>query len=353
MNTPSTLPPKEGFDRQLPGGQAALFYLKAGNLQAAFTNWGARLVSLLVPDGAGQLRDVVLGLDTLEAYAAARSSFLGATVGRYANRIAKGSFSLDGSSYQLATNLGAHHLHGGIDNFQEKVWVAHQPDEATVVFSYLSPDGEEGYPGNLQVKATYHLTEQQELVVKFEAITDKPTVVNLTNHAYFNLNGQGNGTVLGHQLEINAAHITETDEAAIPTGALMPVAGTPFDFRTPHSIGERITADHPLIRYGSGYDHNFVLEKNVGSALQFAARATGDLSGITMEVHTTEPGMQLYCANFLKGNILLRSGTPDIKNSGLCLETQHFPDSPNQPHFPSTRLDPGATFRSETVFRFL
>lgn len=353
MNAPSTLPPKEGFNRQRSGGPVALYYLKAGSVAAAFTNYGARLVSLLVPSPQGQVMDVVLGLETLEAYEAAWSSFLGATVGRYANRIAKGSFSLDGKTHQLATNLGAHHLHGGIDNFQEKIWAAYQPDEATVVFNYHSPDGEEGYPGNLQVKATYRLTPQNELRVAFEATTDKPTVVNLTNHAYFNLNGQGSGTVLGHQLQINASRITETDEAAIPTGSLMPVAGTPFDFRTPHTIGERVDSAHPLIQFGSGYDHNFVLEKNDGAGLQFAARATGDLSGIAMEVHTTEPGMQLYCANFLKGNVQLRSGTPDIKNSGFCLETQHFPDSPNQPHFPSTRLDPGAVFRSETVFRFV
>lgn len=353
MHAAATLPGKEGFTQERNGKQVALYHLRKGSLQAAFTNYGARLVSLLVPGADGMLRDVVLGLGSLEAYEAARSSFFGSTVGRYANRIAHGRFILDGVPYTLATNLGAHHLHGGVDNFQEKVWDAVQPDEATVVFRYRSPDGEEGYPGNLDVEVTYQLTESNELKAVFKANTDKPTVVNLTNHAYFNLNGQGSGTVLEHRLQINAHFITETDEYAIPTGVLMPVAGTPFDFLEPHTIGERINDPHTLIRYGHGYDHNFVLNKNKGNELSFAARVMGEQSGIVMEVETTEPGMQLYCANFLKGTVALRNGAMDEKNSGFCLETQHFPDSPNQPGFPTTRLNPGEVFTSETVFRFV
>lgn len=353
MKAASTLPAKEGFEQERNGKKAALYYLKKGNLQAALTNYGARLVSLLVPGKDGVIKDVVLGLDSLAAYETARYSFLGATVGRYANRIAHGKFSLDGKEYKLATNLGQHHLHGGIENFQEKLWETKQPDAATIIFSYRSPDGEEGYPGNLDVTVVYQLTENNELRANFRATTDQPTVVNLTNHAYFNLNGQGAGTVLEHSLEINADYITETDEDAIPSGVLMPVDGSPFDFRTAHKIGERIEEDHLLIRYGSGYDHNYVLNKKEDGALSFAARATGNESGIVMEVYTTEPGMQLYTANFLQGNIRMRSGAMDIKNSGFCLETQHFPDSPNHPQFPTTRLDPGEVFESQTLFRFM
>lgn len=348
-----TLPEKEGFQQQKDGKQVDIFYLHNGRLQAAFTNYGARLVSLLVPGADGQLRDVVLGLDSLEAYKSAWSSFLGATVGRYANRIAHGRFTLDGKAYQLATNLGDHHLHGGIENFQEKVWEATQPDDATIVFTYHSPDGEEGYPGNMDIEVRYELTTNHELKASFKATTDQPTVVNLTNHAYFNLNGQGSGTILNHRLQINADHITETDAFAIPTGALMPVAGTPFSFLEPHTIGERINDPHPLIQYGHGYDHNYVLRKERPNSLSFAARAIGDQSGIVMEVETTEPGVQLYCANFMKGDVRLRSGAMDEKNSGFCLETQHFPDSPNHAHFPTTRLNPGEVFESVTMFRFL
>ncbi|RPD47443.1 aldose epimerase family protein [Paracnuella aquatica] len=346
------LPQQEAFVQRIGGKETGLFYLTNGKLQAAFTNYGARLVSLLVPDKNGQLRDVVLGLDSVDAYQMARSSFLGSTVGRYANRIAFGKFSLDGVEYNVPQNLPPHHLHGGFNNFQEQVWNAAQPDEATIVFTYTSPDGEEGFPGNVQVTATYQLTDRDELKITYSATTDKPTVINLTNHAYFNLNGQGSGTVLQHQLEINAAAITEADATSIPTGRLMPVEGTPFDFRTPQTIGSRIDADNEQIRFGSGYDHNFVLNKSAGNELSFAARAVGDESGISMEVYTTEPGMQLYTANFLKGDVRLRSGAMDVKNCGFCLETQHFPDSPNRPEFPTTRLDPGDTFRSETVYRF-
>jgi aldose 1-epimerase len=352
MNNLSTLPEKKLFEQIFEGQHVHLFYLKKGSLQAAFTNYGARLVSLLAPDAKGTMQDVVIGLESLDAYLGARSSFLGSTVGRYANRIAFGKFSLDGQAYQVPTNLGRHHLHGGYQNFQEKVWDAKQVDEATIVFSYRSADGEEGYPGNLEVTATYQLTEANELSISYEATTDKSTVVNLTNHAYFNLNGQGSGTVLGHVLEINADAITEADAESIPTGVLMPVAETPFDFRTPQPIGSGIDADHEQIRFGSGYDHNFVLNKMEGEGPGFAARATGDETGIVMEVYTTEPGVQLYTANFLKGDVQLRSGAMDNKNCGFCLETQHFPDSPNQPAFPSTRLDQGEVYRSQTVYAF-
>lgn len=352
MDTTSALPLKQEFEANTEGKAIQLFYLRGGSLQAAFTNYGARLVSLLAPGKNGQVYDVTIGLDSLEAYRKASSSFFGSTVGRYANRIAFGRFSLDGVDCQVPANLGRHHLHGGYKNFQEQVWDARQPDEATLIFTYLSKDGEEGYPGNLQVTATYQLTDANELKISFEATTDKPTVVNLTNHAYFNLNGQGSGNILEHVLQINADATTETDAESIPSGRLMPVDGTPFDFRKPHAISARIGADHEQLRFGSGYDHNFVLNKKEEGELSFAARATGDKTGIVMEVYTTEPGMQLYAANFLKGDTVLRSGGRDIKHCGFCLETQHFPDSPNHPHFPTTRLNPGQSFYSETIFRF-
>lgn len=329
-----------------------LFILKKGPLQAAFTNYGARLVSLLVPDSKGRLTEVTLGLASFEEYVAASPAFFGSTVGRYANRIALGKFALDGNLHQLAQNLGHHHLHGGIHNFQEQVWDAEQPDDATVVFRYRSADGEEGYPGNMNITARYALGADNELEAFFEATTDAPTVINITNHAYFNLNGQGSGNVLQHRLQINADCITQTDKDSIPTGVLLPVQGTPFDFRQPKAIGRDMEEDHEQLRFGSGYDHNFVLHKKAGNELSLAAVAVGNESGIVMEVHTTEPGIQLYGANFLKGTVRLRNGATDEKHSGFCLETQHFPDSPNQPQFPTTRLNPGEVFTSQTVWRF-
>jgi aldose 1-epimerase len=345
------LPQTTAFAHTVDGKQTQLFYLKNGGIEAAVTNYGAKLVSLLVPDSAGNRLDVNIGFDDLTQYFNVKDAYYGATVGRYANRIAFGQFSLNGKEYKLATNNGPNHLHGGVKGFDDVVWDAEQKDETTVSFTYFSKDGEEGYPGNMQVRITFHLTTNNELQLHFEADTDQTTVINLTNHAYFNLNGQGSGMILDHLLQVNADHYTPIDETSIPYGTIDPVEGTPFDFRQPTTIGARINDDHEQLKNGSGYDHNFVLNKD-NSGLTFAAAAIGDKSGIRMEVYTTEPGMQLYSGNFMKGKNKLANGAADEKRTAFCLETQHFPDSPNKPNFPTTILNPGEKFDSQTIFRF-
>ena len=347
----AVLPDAKPFRQTIDGKQTDLFVLQnRQGVQAVFTNYGARWVSLLMPDRAGNVTDVVVGLTSVEDYKNAEEPYYGATVGRYANRIARGRFTLNGQEYTLATNNAPNHLHGGNQGFQYKVWDAVQTGQS-IAFTYLSPDGEEGYPGNLQVKAVYTLTDNNEITVTFEARTDKATVVNLTNHAYFNLNGQGSGDVLHHRLTINADRYTPIDETSIPLGTLDNVEGTPFDFRNGPTIGEKIDADDPQLKNGGGYDHNFVLNKGEGE-LTLAALAVGDRSGIQLEVHTTEPGLQLYTGNFMAGKHNLKGGFKDEKRNAFCLETQHFPDSPNQPQFPSTVLQPGEVFTSRTIFRF-
>ena len=345
------MPDVHAFDQTIDGKKTALYVLenKAG-VQAIFTNYGARWVSMLLPDKAGNRTDVVVGFASVEDYKNAEEPYYGATVGRYANRIANARFTLDGKEYQLAANLPPSHLHGGKVGFQYKVWEAVQKGQS-VTFTYLSPDGEEGYPGNLQVTATYTLNDNNEVTVDFTATTDKATVLNLTNHAFFNLNGEGSGEVMNHLLQVNADRYTPVDKDAIPLGRLDSVEGTPFDFRNETAIGERIETENEQLKNGSGYDHNYVLNKS-GNELSLAALATGDKSGIQMEVFTTEPGMQLYTGNFMKGKHTFKGGQKDSKRNAFCLETQHFPDSPNQPQFPSTVLRPGETFTSQSVFRF-
>lgn len=324
--------------------------------------YGAIIRSLKVPDRTGALGDIVLGFDTAKGYVSdPPPPYFGAIVGRYGNRIAKGQFTIDGHAYTLATNNGPNSLHGGNRGFDKVVWNAEgreTPAGPAVTFSRTSPDGEEGYPGNLQVRVTYTLTEQNELVVEYHATTDKATPINLTQHSYFNLSGEGNGDILSHELMINADRFTPVDDTLIPTGQLAPVAGTPFDFRHATAIGARINADDPQIKKGPGYDHNWVLNRRAqsgsGSAgtLVLAARLTDPKSGRTMEVRTTEPGLQFYSGNFLDGTIKGKGGHVYGKRSALCLETQHFPDSPNHSNFPSTILRPGQTYASKTVFAF-
>lgn len=350
--TGAVIPDAKPFQQNIKGKQTNLYVLKnKGGVQAVFTNYGARWVSLLLPDKAGVVTDVVVGLTSVDAYKNAEEPYYGATVGRYANRIANGLFTLEGKEYRLAQNNPPNHLHGGIEGFQYKVWDVTEHNDSSITFTYLSPDGEEGYPGNLQVTAVYTLTDANEVSVDFEASTDKTTVLNLTNHAYFNLNGQGSGDVLQHTLMINADRYTPMDATSIPLGELANVEGTPFDFRTPTAIGARIDQDNEQLKNGGGYDHNFVLNKS-GDAASLAAIATGDKSGIQMEVYTTEPGIQLYTGNFMAGKHILKGGFKDEKRNAFCLETQHFPDSPNQPQFPSTVLQPGQTFTSHSVFKF-
>jgi aldose 1-epimerase len=331
-----------------PDGTAVELYTLTNDrgLKAKIMTYGATLVSLEVPDRTGKLGDIVLGYDALDGYMKS-SPYFGSIVGRYGNRIAKGRFVLDGVTYQLATNNRENHLHGGIKGFDKVVWKAEPRREAGAVgvkLTYLSRDGEEGYPGNLAITVVYSLTNNSEIKISYEATTDKATPVNLTHHSYFNLAGEGD--VLGHELTIDADSYTPVDTGLIPTGEIRPVADSPFDFTTPHTIGERIA------QVEGGYDHNFVLRGGEGM-MALAVRVFEPKSGRVMEISTTEPGLQFYSGNFLDGTITGKGGKVYLKHHGFCLETQHFPDSPNKPDFPSTILRPGAVYRSLTIHKFL
>jgi aldose 1-epimerase len=345
---------RTAFGRTPSGDAVEAFTLtNAHGLEMRAVTYGGIIVSLSVPDRGGRVADVVLGHDSLEEYLS-DSSYFGAIIGRFANRIAGARFAVDGKTYRLAANDGPNHLHGGRAGFDRVVWRAapfHADDGAGVALSYRSPDGEEGYPGNLDVQVTYTLTDRNELVVDFLATTDQATPVNLTQHSCFNLTGDGAGDVLGHLLRINADLMTPVDESLIPTGRLAPVAGGPFDFRTLTGIGARIATDDEQLRRGRGYDHNFVLSRGQ-SGLVHAARVVEPTSGRTLDVHTTEPGLQFYSGNSIDGRVIGKAGRVYGPRSGLCLETQHYPDSPNQPGFPSTLLRPDAQYRSRTVFAF-
>lgn len=334
---------------QTPEGQPVELYTltNAKGSEARIMTYGGVVVSLKVPDRSGALGDVVAGFDNLEGYLTPPPYF-GAIIGRYGNRIGGGRFSLGGMEYQLAKNNGANHLHGGVRGFDKRVWSAKPISLQSLELSYLSKDGEEGYPGNLSAKVTYTLTDAHELRIEYSATTDKETIVNLTNHSYFNLDGEGD--ILGHQVMIHADQFTPVDKGLIPTGELKSVAGTPFDFRMAKTIGERIEQKDEQLIFGQGYDHNWVLNRT-GPGLETAAKVTDSKSGRVMEVLTTEPGLQFYTGNFLDGT-LKGKGRVYAKRSALCMETQHFPDSPNKPAFPSTVLKPGDTYRTTTVYRF-
>lgn len=322
-------------------------------VEVRIATYGGAVVSLKVPDKSGNLDDVVLGYDSLGEYETAKG-YLGALIGRYGNRIGKGTFSLDRKEYKLAVNNGANHLHGGLKGFDKVVWTANasiQADGPHLELTYLSRDGEEGYPGNLNVKVEYILTDSNELKIVYSATTDKPTIVNLTNHSYFNLAGAGKGSILDHQLTLNADRFTPTDNGSIPTGELRRVKGTPFDFTKSTAIGARIDQDDEQLKFGNGYDHNFVLDKN-GDDLSLAATVYEPTTGRLMEVFTTEPGVQFYTGNFLDGSSKGKGGRTYPRRSGFCLETQHFPDSPNKPKFPSVVLRPGETYSQTTIYKF-
>lgn len=353
MKVPVTaLPIAADFSEGQGAETSALYVLtNTHGLKAAITNYGARWVSMLIPVQGGHIKDVVIGFDSIQGYLNSTEAYYGATVGRYANRIAKGKFTLEGKEYTLATNNPPNHLHGGLRGFHDVVWQVENQTTNSLTLSYISQDGEEGYPGRLTVKVVYHLTEDNEMQLTFEATTDKATVVNLTNHAYFNLNGQGSGTILDHKLQINADAYTPIDSTSIPTGVIESVEGTAFDFKEEMRIGERINEPTEQLTNGTGYDHNFVLNKSDNDYL-LAAVATGDESGIRMEVFTTEPGIQLYTGNFMNNENVLKGGLTDGRREGFCLETQHFPDSPNQPNFPSVVLRAGEVYRTKTGFRF-
>ncbi len=315
--------------------------------------YGAIIASIRVPDKNGHVDDIVLGYDSLAGYLTS-APYFGAVVGRYGNRIAKGRFTLDGHAYQLATNNGPNHLHGGNKGFDKVVWAAEpfRSDSGSgVSMRYTSADGEEGYPGTLSVTVRYTLTDRGQLVVDYRATTDKATPINLTQHSYFNLAGAGSHDVLDHTLQLDADRYTPVDSTLIPTGTLTPVTGTPFDFRTPVAIGAQIASRDPQLLYGKGYDHNFVLDRKE-PGLTHAARLSEPTTGRTLDIVTTEPAIQFYSGNFLDGTLTGKGGQLYRHRAGLCLETQHYPDSPNHPDFPSTILRPNQEYRSQTVFTF-
>ncbi len=319
------------------------------------TNYGAIITSIIVPDRNGKRADVALGYDRVEDYInAVDKPYFGAVVGRYGNRIAKGEFTLDGETYSLLQNNGENHLHGGAIGFDKVVWAVDEYVEGkSLTLSYLAKDKEEGYPGNLELIIVYTLADDNSLVVDYHATTDKATPINVTQHTYFNLKGEGQGTILDHKLMLNAKTFTPVDESLIPTGEMPAVAGTPFDFTTAKAIGRDIDQQNEQLVFGLGYDHNWILNKDGKEGeLSLAAQVYEPSSGRVMEIYTTEPGIQFYCGNFLDGRLKGKSGKPYVHRGGFCLETQHFPDSPNQPNFPSTILKPGETYESKTVFKF-
>jgi len=347
---------QEHFGETPDGTFVELYKLSNGNgVEVAISTYGGAVVSLLVPDRHGKLADVALGYDSCDGYLS-DAAYLGPILGRHANRIAEGRFTLNGVTYSLARNNGEHHLHGGLKGFDKVVWKARDaatPNNQALELTYLSKDLEEGYPGNMLVRVIYALNDANELRIEYFATSDKDTVVNLSNHTYFNLGGHDFGDILKHELMINADRFTPTDSTSIPTGELQSVEGTPFDFKLPAAIGLRVNQEHEQLKYGHGYDQNFVLNRADSSSSSLAARVLDPESGRVLEVWTTEPGLQLYCGNFLDGTIRGKKGVPYHRNQGFCLETQHFPDSPNQPNFPPTVLKAGAQFRSTTIFRFL
>ena len=340
---------KQQFEETIRGKQTGLEFLENSNgLRAAITNYGARIVSLQPPDENGKPVDVVVGFNSIQDYLHSTETYYGAIVGRYANRVAKGTFSLQGKDYQLSINNPPNHLHGGPMGFHKQVWEFEEITKDKIKLHYFSKDGEENYPGNLHVWVSYHLTGNNGLAIHYKATTDQSTIINLTSHPFFNLNGQGSGSIEDHVLQVYADSYNPVDNSLVPTG-IQPVKGSPFDFTEPQKIGKRINEQDEQLKFGHGYDHNMVLN---GSGFRKAAKVTGDSSGIVMEVWTDQPGMQLYTGNHLKGENRIGNGETDRFRESFCLETQHFPDSPNQPEFPSTILHPGEEYSTVTEYRF-
>jgi len=345
------LDPK-AFDTIINGKQVKLYWLRKKEIKLAITNYGGRFVGLWVLNKDDKLTDVVVGMGSIKEYMEASEPYFGATIGRVGNRIAKGKFNLKGKEYSISINNGENSLHGGKKGFQYVVWEAEQPNDSTLILKYTSPDMEEGFPGRLKVKVTYSLTKYEGVKMEYEATTDKSTIVNLTNHAFFNLNGEGSGTILNHSLQLYADNFTPVDQGLIPTGELVNVEGTPFDFTDFHTIGERIQADDQQLKFGEGYDHNFILNGTKVKGMNHAAKIIGDKSGIMMDVYTQEPGIQFYSGNFMASNNRFKSGGKDDYRTALCLETQHFPDAPNQPSFPSITLNPGEVYHTVSEYKF-
>jgi len=345
---------KASFGKTADGENVDLYTLRnTKGVEAKITNLGGIVVSLKVPDKNGKFDDVVLGFNDLDSYLKP-GPYFGALIGRYGNRIAKGRFTLNGVEYKLAVNNGENHLHGGIKGFDKVIWTGRESKTKAgpaVILTYLSKDGEEGYPGNLNVTVVYTLTNNNELKIEYSATSDKDTVTNLTHHSYFNLAGEGNGDILNHLVTIKATRFLPTDAGSIPTGELRNVSGTPFDFLKATGIGARINQDEEQLKLGNGYDHTWIINGRPGT-LRLAAQAYEPTSGRRMQVWTTEPGMQFYTGNFLDGTLTGKSGKIYQRRYGFCFETQHYPDSPNHPAFPTTTLKKGATYRSTTIYRF-
>ncbi|MEQ9302929.1 MAG: aldose epimerase family protein [Marinoscillum sp.] len=343
---------RKDFQQLLNDQSVDLYLLENTNgMIVTITNFGGRIVHLMVPDKSGQMTDVVLGYHNLEGYLNTTEAYFGSLIGRYGNRIANGEFAIDGDTFKLAQNNGPNSLHGGPGGFHNVVWGVKSADSRSITMTYLSPDGEEGFPGNLEVEMTYTLTDANELVMDYSATTDKKTPVNLTNHAFFNLNGDGSGAINDHELQIRASSFVPVDSTLIPTGELADVEGTPFDFISSKYIGSRVDFQHQQLAYGNGYDHNFVLDKGITREAELVATVKSPKTGIEMKVFTTEPGLQFYGGNFLNGTETGKNGTYEFRGA-FCLETQHYPDSPNQADFPSTILSPGERYHTVSIYKF-
>ena len=344
---------EEKFDTIINGKQVHLFTLKNRNgVEAVFTNYGQRLIALYTTDRNNNFEDIVLGFSSIKAYTTAKEKYFGATIGRYGNRINKGKFVLNDTEYQLATNNGENHLHGGDQGFESVVWNTTHKSDTEIEFSRTSPDMEEGYPGNLTVTTNYKLTEDNKLVISYRATTDKTTVINLTHHSFFNLNGHGNGTINNHKLQIHADYFTPVNEGLIPLGTIESVENTPFDFRVPKAIGQDIHSEDPQLVFGKGYDHNFVIHQTKDVQIQKVAYVVAPMSGRTLTVYSNEPGLQFYGGNFLDGTDVGKQNKTYNYRGAFCLETQHFPDSPNHSHFPSTVLQPNEVYTSICIYEF-
>jgi aldose 1-epimerase len=341
------------FKSFINGKEVNLYILRNDSgMEMHVLNYGGRVVKLLVPDKDGNIDDIVLGFDGLDDYRESSEAYFGATIGRYGNRIANGAFTLNGITYKLAQNNGPNALHGGPGGYHHVVWEVVEHDEKHILMRYISEDGEEGYPGRLVVDMVYTLTEENEFKIEYKATSDQHTVVNLTHHSFFNLNGAGSGDVMDHILQIDVPAYTPVDNTLIPSGAIDKVAGTPMDFTMPTAIGERIGYDFEQLKYGGGYDHNWVLEKSAPNALTLAATVVAPANGRKMEVFTTEPGIQFYSGNFLDGSVSGKEGKTYTHRSAFCLETQHFPNSPNQKSFPTTELHPGEVYSQTCIYKF-
>jgi aldose 1-epimerase len=341
------------YQQEIKGKKVDLYLLTNKNKMSVYiSNFGGRIVSVNVPNKSGGFTDVVLGYDSLQHYFDRKENYFGALIGRYGNRIAKGKFQLDGKYYQLAINNSPNSLHGGPTGFHNQIWDAKKIGEQILELSYVSKDMEEGYPGTLTVKVVYQLLDDNSISISYQATTDKKTILNLTNHSYFNLNGAGSGTINDHLLTITADKFTPVDSTLIPTGVLADVAGTAFDFRKPRAIGDSVNSSSAQIKNGKGYDHNFVLNRKSVSDLELAATVYSSVTGIKLEVFTMEPGIQFYGGNFLDSSLLGKKDLHYSFRTAFCLETQHFPNAPNESSFASTQLDPGKTYETKTIYKF-